>query len=310
MPDKQTAFRPGRPPFYEIPSTGIVPFRASYKSHRDFGDHWHSELEIFYLMSGSGSLTVFVEGNPYCLSERDMLIVPSTAVHRIEVSDKENKVLRLDIGYPLLGENFRPFTERRFVNLFHSFSKEPNSSLSKIEPIFHSISREKLAMSEEHQDDTDVETVISRMRVSSYLIQIAAILLETLPTAALPDSVSKKRHALQTIQSVVFYIQSHYHEPITLEKAADMAGYEKTHFCQLFKEFTGTTFHQYLTSRRLKEAIPLLRETALPIASIAQSVGIPNNKTFARLIRAEYGMSPKGIRKGVATEKTDDADKD
>lgn len=305
MPDKQPVFRPGRPPVYEIPSTGIVPFRASYKSHRDCGDHWHSELEIFYLMSGSGSLTIFVEGTPYCLSERDMLIIPSTAVHRIEVSDKENKVLRLDIGYPLLGENFRAFTERRFTSLFHSFSKEPASSLSKIEPIFHAISREKLAMSEEHQDDTDTETVISRMRVSSYLIQIAAILLENLPSAPLPDSVSKKRHALHTIQSVVFYIQSHYHEPITLEKAADMAGYEKTHFCQLFKEFTGTTFLQYLTNRRLTEALPLLRETALPIASIAQSVGIPNVKTFYRLMRSHFGLSPNAIRKGIGCE--DDA---
>ncbi len=307
MPDKPTVSRPGRLPFYETPSTGIVPFRASYKSHLDFGDHWHSELEIFYMMSGNGSVTVFIEGTPYCLSERDMLIIPSTSVHRIEVSDKGNKVLRLDIGYPLLGENFRPFTERRFVDLFHSFSNETSSELSKIEPLFHAISREKLAMSEEHQDDTDIETVISRMRVSSYLIRIAAALLEALPSVALPNSSSKNRHALQTIQSVVFYINSHYQEPITLGKAADMAGYEKTHFCQLFKEFTGSTFYQYLTNRRLEAALPLLRETAFPISSIAQSVGIPNNKTFARLIREQYGISPKGIRKGI-TDASAEAD--
>jgi len=283
-------------PLYQSPVTGIVPFRASLKSHGSFGDHWHSEIEIFYLMPGSLPITVFIEEIPYFLCERDMLVVPSTAVHRIEAADKQNKVLRLDIGYPLLGENFKPFSEQRFIQPHHSLSKTDRVQFDVIESIFHAITREKLALSEEHQDNNDMDTVISRMRVSAYLIQIAALLLESIPLVPLSNTDTQKRHASQAVQSIIFYLQSHYHEPITLDRAANIAGYEKTHFCQLFKEVTGTTFHQYVTKRRLEESMHLLRDTALPIASIAQSVGIPNHKTFSRLIKQQYGMSPKEIR--------------
>lgn len=281
---------------YQRPVTGIVPFRASFKSHGSFGDHWHSEIEIFYILPESAPITVVIEEVPYKLYERDMLIVPSSAVHRIEVSDKENKVLRLDIGYPLLGENFRKFAERRFLEPYHSFSREHDGRLDEVEAIFHKISHEKLALNEGHQNDDDFDTIVSRMRVSAHLIELSAILLETIPSIPLSAAENPKRHASQVVQSIIFYLQSHYNEPVTLEKAAETAGYEKTHFCQLFKNITGETFHQYLVRLRLEKAMPLLRDTALSISSIAQSVGIPNDKTFSRLVKQKFGASPKEIR--------------
>ena len=285
-----------RPPIYQCPVTGIVPFRASLKSHGPFDDHWHSEIEIFYLMPGSAPITVVIEEVPYPLSERDMLIVPSAAVHRIEVSDEPNKVLRLDIGYPLLGENFRPFTENRFAEPYISLSDAGDPRLCEIESIFHKVSAEKLALWEEHQSDGDLETVVSRLHVSAYLIRIAALLLEAMTPVPLSASDIPKHHAFQVIQSTIFYLQSHYNEPITLERASVIAGYEKTYFCRLFNDITGSTFHRYLTELRLEKALPLLRDTALPIASIAQSVGIPSIKTFSRLIKQKFGLSAGEIR--------------
>ena len=283
-------------PVYQCPVTGTVPFRASFKSHGSFGDHWHSEIEVFYLMPESASITVFIEEVPYDLSEREMLIVPSAAVHRIEVSDQPNKVLRLDIGYPLLGENFTPFARRRFAKLHHSFSDVNDSRLIEVEEIFHKIIQEKPALNEEHQNEDDLDTVISRMRVSAYLIRLSALLLEAIPSLPISPSDNPKRHASQVVQSIIFYLQSHYNEPITLDRAAVFAGYEKTHFCQLFKEITGLTFHQYLVKMRLEKALPLLSDTALSISSIARSVGIPNEKTFSRLVKQNFGASPKEIR--------------
>ena len=98
------------------------------------------------------------------------------------------------------------------------------------------------------------------------------------------------------VQSVIFYLQSHYNEPLTLDSISEMAGYEKTYFCQLFKAVTDATFHQYLTDLRLKKALPLIRDTALPISSIAQSVGISGGKTFSRLIKQKFGSSAREIR--------------
>ncbi len=294
---------PHRQSIYQSPVTGVVPFRASFKSHKNCSDHWHSEIEIFYLMPASGPITVYIEGEPYPLRGRDMLVVPSAAVHRIEVSKADNQVLRLDIGYPLLGENFRPFTERRFTNPRYCFADGDNPKLDAIEPLLHAIRQEKAVVCEGMADSSDLDTVISRMRVSALLLQIAAALLEAMPSAAVSASDAKKRYALQIVQTVIFYIRDHYSEPITLAKAADMAGYEKTHFCRLFKEIVGVTFHQYITRRRMEAAIELLRDTELSVTSIAQSVGIPSVKTFSRLMNAHCGLPPKEIRRHAAEQR-------
>ena len=282
-------------PIYQSPVTGMVPFRAALKAQRSFGEHWHSEIEIFYLMPGSDSISVWIEEKQYRLKERDMLIIPPAAVHKIEVTTLQTPlVLRLDVGFPLLGGNFRPFTERRFVQLFYSFSEEKNADMISVESILRSICGERFVLNGEAAG-SDAKSFIDRMRVSALLFQLMAELLRILPTEPIVQPVNKK-HALQIINTVIYYFHEHYNEPFTLFSAAVMAGYEKTNFCHLFKDITGVSFHKYICSFRLEKALPLLKNTELPIALIAQSVGIPSVKSFSRLIKAKYGASPKEIR--------------
>ena len=296
MQEKGTSNISSRQPVYQNPVTGSTPFRASLKNHGAFCDHWHGEMEIFYTMPGSGPVNIYVEGHLYHLTQRSMLVIPSTCVHRIEPCGCDNLLLRLDVGYPLLGENFRPFSEKHLDNPYYSFCDGGSPHMAPLEEIFMAISREKAALSNHSPENNHRETLISRMRISSYLFQLCAMMLEVLSFSEPQSSDPKRRYTHQIIQSLIFYIRDHYQDPLTLEKAASITGYEKTRFCQLFRESTGLTFHKFLTKCRLEAALPLLQNTSLPIASIGKYVGIPQSKTFSRLIHQQYGASPIQIR--------------
>ena len=73
-------------------------------------------------------------------------------------------------------------------------------------------------------------------------------------------------------------------------------GYGKSNFCKIFRAVTGETFHHALNRRRIAAARDLLRGTALPIATVAAEVGIPEAKTFSRVFYEVEGVTPREYR--------------
>lgn len=62
-------------------------------------------------------------------------------------------------------------------------------------------------------------------------------------------------------------------------------------------ERTGSSFHQYLISLRLKQAEWLLTSGELPISEISAESGFSSDKTFYRTFREHYGKTPGEYRK-------------
>ena len=50
-------------------------------------------------------------------------------------------------------------------------------------------------------------------------------------------------------------------------------------------------YSKYLLTLRMEIAGHMLRDTALPVSSIATAVGISHAKNFSRTFRKHYGMS-------------------
>ena len=304
MPTERVSNRGHCLPKYQCPITGRLPYRLSCASFNYFGDHWHSEVELLYLLPGSSDVRVVVEGQPYILNPREMIMIPGASVHRVEGESGDNQLFVLEFGYPLLGDDFRPFTEKRFTEPFYSFELGTNETLGKIEPLIDELCTYYASLTPKSCKSDDTASAILRMKINASIFSIAALLLEGMPFAETTAAVTPIKHSHQTIQTVIYHIRDHFAEPITVIEAASMAGYEKTRFCRLFKDMTGLTFHKYLTGLRLDAAYPLLRETELSVSSIGKSVGIPSIKTFSRLVRERYGMSPIEIRGGNADDTT------
>ena len=65
------------------------------------------------------------------------------------------------------------------------------------------------------------------------------------------------------------YIRAHYAEPTLLAEAAGYCGFSKYYFAHYFKEITGLTFYEYLTAYRIQMAVAAMQNNDTCISEIA-----------------------------------------
>lgn len=87
---------------------------------------------------------------------------------------------------------------------------------------------------------------------------------------------------------------------ISLEEMAEQVGMSTSHFRATFRKRFGLSPGRYLTDLRMRRACELLRETALPIKTIAQRVGFDELPNFYRAFRQMYKQTPATFRRQTA----------
>lgn len=96
------------------------------------------------------------------------------------------------------------------------------------------------------------------------------------------------------MKQVCEYISRHLTSDISLaDIAADMK-YSRTHFCHLFKETFGMSFHKYLNRIRINQAKrAIYREPDISITLLAAELGYNDPNYFTRVFGRIVGMSPR-----------------
>ena len=97
-------------------------------------------------------------------------------------------------------------------------------------------------------------------------------------------------------QSIAF-MQEHYREPVSVDDIGASAALSKYHFSRLFREKTGVSPHEYLSSLRLQHARKLILETSLSVEDIASRCGFSTASHFIRAFKKEMEFTPAAYRK-------------
>ncbi|KXZ23513.1 AraC family transcriptional regulator [Bacillus nakamurai] len=105
------------------------------------------------------------------------------------------------------------------------------------------------------------------------------------------------------VTQITEYIDSHYHESLTLETLADMCHGSPYHLQRTFKKVRGMTPAEYIQKIRITAAEHLLKLTDKTVLEIGLAVGIPNTAHFATLFKKKTGSSPTEYRKSQTKEK-------
>ncbi|AIQ47178.1 hypothetical protein R70723_15750 [Paenibacillus sp. FSL R7-0273] len=98
------------------------------------------------------------------------------------------------------------------------------------------------------------------------------------------------------IQKALDYVARHYREPVSVADISDYTAISPNYFSHLFKAQTGINFSDYVTRFRIEKSKQLLRETDKQVGEIAEQVGIPDYKYFARIFRRLAGKTPSQYR--------------
>ncbi len=113
---------------------------------------------------------------------------------------------------------------------------------------------------------------------------------------------SDETMSMNKFEDILNYINSNLGHHLTLQSVSDTFFINRTYICNLFKKKLDTTFSQYITDMRLKQAKFLLSHTNLKQIEIASKVGFKDEFYFNKVFKKAENMSPGIYRKLFAAE--------
>lgn len=99
------------------------------------------------------------------------------------------------------------------------------------------------------------------------------------------------QHPHGKIPEILLYMDAHYNQQIHIDEISHHFNYTAEHFIRMFQRETNFTPYQYLTHRRMQEAVKLLLQN-IPVKEVALSVGYPDPNVFAYRFRQMFLISP------------------
>lgn len=110
------------------------------------------------------------------------------------------------------------------------------------------------------------------------------------------QEMANKDSGKRIVETVQRYIDNHITEDVSLSDLAAATGYSTSYLSKYYSEATGSTFSEYMASRKLAKIAQLMTDTDMNIGAIAESMGFHSRTYFNNYIKRLTGMSPQQYR--------------
>ena len=267
---------------YNLEKTGYLKedfrlFHINDQTKKDFSYHYHDFHKIIVFISGK--VTYHIEGKAYHLKPRDILLVSQGAIHKPEIDPSvpyERYIfwIRDDLSCQELNTCFQKANDRSFnlVRADSALQERLKDLLPEIEQ----------TLQNKHFGDT----VLRNALFTQFMIYINRIFLRT---SSSPD---KKTYSSDTqVEQLLKYINRNLSENLSIDQLANRFFFSKYHMMRKFKNETGYTIHNYITSKRLLMARYLISQV-MPVMKAAQASGFHDYTTFVRAYKKQFGKAP------------------
>lgn len=244
--------------------------------HNFVPEHWHRSLEVLYIYEGM--MEVLIGQHTYQLFAGDFMVINTAVVHATRTYET-SRIQLLQIPYSFLVNAIPDYDDIQFVFSDHT--------------AFGQIREVLLSMGTLYTQKPQGYT----LRFSSLLYEFLFILVSHFKVALSSTAKIQSRKNLDRLAPVIHYVQEHYAETVSLQKAAELAALNPEYFCRFFHRNMGTTFVSYLNSVRLTHVCQDLKNTDLTIGDILEQNGVTNYKLFMRTFKQIYGCTPKDFRR-------------
>lgn len=267
---------------YNLEKTGYLKedfrlFHINDQTKKAFSYHYHDFHKIIVFISGK--VTYHIEGKAYHLKPRDILLVSQGAIHKPEIDPSvpyERYIfwIRDDLSCQELNTCFQKANDRSFnlVRADSALQERLKDLLPEIEQ----------TLQNKHFGDT----VLRNALFTQFMIYINRIFLRT---SSSPD---KKTYSSDTqVEQLLKYINRNLSENLSIDQLANRFFFSKYHMMRKFKNETGYTIHNYITSKRLLMARSLISQ-GMPVMKAAQASGFHDYTTFVRAYKKQFGKAP------------------
>lgn len=234
--------------------------------------HWHENPEFLRCTSGAGETLSAAER--YDFSPEDIAVINPNEPHNF--SPKSDKGINYDcliVDALFCKENGIDIENLRFETKI-----KDSKAVALYDKAF------KACM-----EDGEFQSLAARTYVLEFLLYMCR---NHLVSSENKISVS----GMEEIKKTVTYIRNNYMNPITLQKAADVAGFSVYYFSREFKKVTGLTFVTFLNMVRCENAAKQLRK-GTNVTEVCFACGFKDLSYFSRTFSKIMGVSPSNLHK-------------
>ena len=275
-------------PLFKLERTGV---QIQYYTNRGKYNpvHWHSAIELIYILNGQG--TIMIEGRDYPVVAGEFLVVDSNRMHETKCA-KASMMVMIHFSRSSM-KNFIPDLEQYH---FHCTREELHKEqlegylsvcemLKKLPPLYV------------------MQPQGYRLKSQAIAMEIFFELLNHFSTRDKAVQTTGKAEVLERLGEMIEYIELHHKEPISLEQISSHFYLSREYFSRFFKQNMGVTFSRYVNQVRLMHIYQDICNTTDGILALADKHGFSNYKLFNKMFRETYGCMPSDVRRKTKEQK-------
>lgn len=283
-----------RPNRLDVPLTPNASFDIRHEQLAHFTNPWHfhPELELNYIVAGTG--TRFIGQSVERFGPGEILLLGSYLPHYWK-SDPAYYEPHSELKAEAIVVRFKPdFVGTTFFSL---------PETKRIQAV---IDRAAVGLKLDSPLAEQVASALTALTATAGFPQLMA-LLTLLYELSQSDAVTdiSPRYVLsqqwqkqsERMSRVVAYLLDQFTQPVLLEKVADVANMNPASFCRYFRTQTGQTLTQFVTDLRIRYACELLIKSNVRVTEVGEQAGFDNVSHFVQLFRKHRQQTPAAFRR-------------
>lgn len=252
--------------------------------------HTHSGYELFYTGDAT-TMEVEVNGERHFVDKNEIIIVSPKVQHRLtkSIKLKENSAENPSaIIFSLASNN---------VKTTYSVFKLLSNILSDSFIIIRNLKNISRYL-------TQIEKNLIYPNHAKLHYNIYHLILELIdkayaqnPNKALPDNAYSSDSDMSRIHKIYSYIETHLSSSINLEEIAGVLNLSARQTGRIIKDYYGMNWNEFITQKRIEQAIELMHEDNMTMNEIISRVGYASDKGFYKAFEKVTGCTPAKYRK-------------
>lgn len=256
--------------------TGISILYQKYTLKNSKVVHWHNYYTIDFVLSGEG--IHHLNGCDYPVQKGDIVLVKPTDIHYIYSNTMMKTVAIRFTDYAMDNKYIHLM---QYPTAIHRLSEEDSNLLTMY---CNSISRCNSSLLINPEDALCQDELLLSFRL---VLVLLARQKNSFPT------ITANR-----VTKIIQYLNMHFRKQISQEKIADMFGLNPTYFSVWFKKHVGTSYIDYINSRRIEYACYMLKNGSPVIESCFES-GFCSLSHFNHVFKKTLGKRPSEYKKST-----------
>lgn len=295
MSRSEMRVRPVKPPVRQrdvrtamderLPPCGILVLESHHSPQFTMRPRTHAFLKVIFVLEGAGRIVI--DDSPLDFSAGDVIVVPSGATNCI--FDGPDTPASLYVG--CVGDRVLQCEPALRAAFSARVDRGPNRSTTAVAA---TLRRMMFAQHDSSGTIDGIDLMIDAWRLVRLVVDGKSRQDNGGDKPSGPGLVDDET---AIIRDYVAGLPHSFLEATSIDAAAASVGLSRRTFTRLFRQATGTTWLQHVRTLAIDHAAGLLRQTDLPITSIAFESGFSDLSTFYRRFRSQQRCSPAAYRR-------------